>query len=355
MIERLYSEFDTDITIRALESKTFNENQIDYKKLKRVSGVNEYSRAVEEVVILKHEKKWVNANLLGVDPSFLKICNMPDHMIDGAPILESDSLQYGIIGATLLDQLDGFIPNKVGHESLVCYVPKRDMKLRFGTNPFKTKVIMLSGRMNYNRDVNAQSLLVPIKMSRELMDYENELTAIYVDCDDGVDVHRIKEDISQLIGETFVVKTNFEKNELIYKTSKSEKIIVLIILLFIFILAAFNLVASLTMLFVEKLDNIKTLISFGANRELIFRVFFYEGLLIAGKGIIIGAVIGYAVCISQMQFDLITMPNSGGEAFPMNISISDGFLILSLVSILSILFSFLPVKYLIRRNITVAT
>lgn len=351
MIEKLYSEFDTDITIRALERKTFNENQIDYDKLKSISGIKEYSRVVEEVVILKHEKKWVNANLLGVDSSFLKICNMSDHIIDGVPILESDSIQFAIIGATLLDKLDGFIPENVGHESLVCYVPKRDLKLRFGKNPFKTKVIQLSGRMNYNRDVNAQNFLVPINMSRDLMNYENQLTAIYVDCNEGSDLFKIKEEISKLLGETFVVKTQFEKNELIYKTSKSEKIIVLIILLFIFILAAFNLVASLTMLFVEKLDNIKTLISFGANRRLIFNVFFYEGLLIAVKGIIFGAVCGYAICIAQIQFELITMPNSGGEAFPMNISIWDGILILSLVSVLSILFSFLPVKYLIRRNI----
>jgi ABC-type lipoprotein release transport system permease subunit len=87
---------------------------------------------------------------------------------------------------------------------------------------------------------------------------------------------------------------------------------------------------------------------------LIFNVFFYEGLLIAGKGIIFGAVFGYTVCISQIKLNLITMPNSGGEAFPMNISIWDGVLILSLVSALSILFSFLPVKYLIRKNIRAA-
>ena len=95
-----------------------------------------------------------------------------------------------------------------------------------------------------------------------------------------------------------MVKTNYEKNELIYKTSKSEKLIVLVILLFIFVLAAFNLVASLTMLFVEKLENIKTMIGYGASQSFIFKIFFFEGLLIAGKGIFIGAIIGYAVCLA---------------------------------------------------------
>src|SRR5690606_5810341 len=98
-----------------------------------------------------------------------------------------------------------------------------------------------------------------------------------------------KQAIQKKVGNDFVVKTNYEKNELIYKTSKSEKIIVLIILLFIFILAAFNLVASLTMLFVEKLENIKTMIGYGANSRFIFKIFFFEGLLISAKGILIGA------------------------------------------------------------------
>lgn len=273
-------------------------------------------------------------------------------MVDGKPEISANGDDFGLIGATLLDKLDGYIPENVGHESIICYVPKRSMRMGFGKNPFKTKVIKLSGRINFNREVNAHSFLVPLELSQELMDYKNQISAIYVDCDDAEDREDVKERIQKLVGADFVVKTSYEKNELIYKTSKSEKIIVLIILLFIFVLAAFNLVASLTMLFVEKLENMKTMISFGASRGFIFRIFFFEGLLIAGRGIVLGALIGYAVCIAQIQFGLITMPNSGGEAFPMALSFWDGVLILSLVSGLSILFSFFPVKYLIRKNIS---
>ena len=147
------------------------------------------------------------------------------------------------------------------------------------------------------------------------------------------------------------MKTSYEKNELVYKTSKSEKLIVLIILLFIFILAAFNLVASLTVLFVEKLENIKTMLSFGASKKFLFRIFFYEGLLIAGKGILFGVLLGYFVCFLQIQFDFITMPNSGGEPFPIRISLKDGSVIILLVSLLSVILSYLPVKYLIKKNV----
>ncbi len=355
MIEELYSEYDTDITIRSEVGKTFNEGRIDFEALSKLEGVNNYSRAVEEVVILKHENKWVNAKMIGVDSSFLTITNMSKHLIDGKSMLEKDGNNYGVIGAGLLDKLGGYIPENVGFESVFCYVPKRKIKIGFGKNPFRTNIIRIAGRMNYNREVNSENLVVPLDFAKDLMLYDDHISAIYVDVDSTYNNAAVRDRIKEMLGSEFVVKTNFEKNELIYKTSRSEKLIVLFILLFIFILAAFNLVASLTMLFVEKLDNIQTMQSFGANKKFIFNIFFFEGLLISGKGILFGALFGYAICFIQLKFSLLTMPNSGGEAFPIALSWVDGILIISMVSVLSIMFSYFPVKYLIRKNVKSVT
>lgn len=351
MIEQLYSEYDSDITIRIVEGKTFNNNRIDIEKLKSLPEIERISRSIEEVVILKHENKWVNANVIGVDSSFLAMSKMDEHMVNGKPILELNGRRFGIIGASLLDKLDGFIPENVGHESIICYLPKNDIKIRPGKNPFQMNVIQLSGRMNFNREVNEESIVVPIELAEELIGKKNQISAIYIDAKKGVDNEELKSKLKESIGKEFTVKTNYEKNELIFKTSKSEKIIVFIILIFIFILAAFNLVASLTMLFVEKLNDVITLKSFGATQNLIFRIFFIEGLLISFKGILFGALLGYAVCFAQVYGKLITMPNSNGEPFPVVISASDALLILGLVGVLSIIFSYLPVKYLIRKNL----
>lgn len=350
MIEKLYSDFDTDITIRSGVGKTFSEKQVDFQDLKKTDGVQNISRAIEEVIVLKHEKKWVNAHLVGVDSSFLEITQMSNHMVDGKPYLNYRESAFGIIGATLLDKLGGFIPEKVGYEQVIMYAPKRDSKVRIGSNPFNTSIINLSGRMNFNREVNAEKILLPIESAREALNYSDDVTAIYVDVRKGYTNDEVKENLKKKLGNSFELKTNFEKNELIYKTSKSEKIIVLIILVFIFILAAFNLIASLTMLFVEKKDNIQTMISFGTNQKTIFRIFFLEGILIAGKGILFGMMLGYGVCLLQLKFELLTMPNSGGEPFPIRISFLDGILIFSLVTILSILFSYLPVRFLLKKN-----
>ena len=350
MVEKLYSEFDSDITIRSSKGKTFNENQIDFKKLESISGIQNHSKAVEEVVVLKHEKKWVNAHLVGVEPNFLTMTQMNDHMVDGYPMFKENGEDFAIIGASLLDNLGGYIPENGGYETLLFYIPKRNAKVRLGSNPFNSTDVKLAGRMNFNREVNSDIVLLPIDFAKELLDYETDITAIYVDVQKDVSNDVVKQKIIDLLGNDFEVKTNYEKNELIYKTSKSEKIIVLFILIFIFILAAFNLVASLTMLFIEKMDNIKTMISFGASRKFVFNIFFFEGLMISLKGIVIGLLLGYSICSVQIFGKVIEMPNSMGEAFPMSISIFDGILIVFLVSILSLLASYLPVKYLIKKN-----
>ncbi|MFN6014738.1 MAG: ABC transporter permease, partial [Flavobacteriales bacterium] len=273
MIEKLYSDFDTDITVRSELGKTFPESQVDFNELGSTQGVLNVCRAVEEVVVIKHEKKWVNAGLVGVDSSFLDISRMKDHMVDGRPILTEGDRSFGLIGATLLDKLGGYIPERAGNEQVILYAPKRDSKVRLGSNPFKTELIDISGRVNFNREVNAEKIVLPLEKARQLLNYGLDITAIYVDVSADHSNDEVKAEIQQLLGKDFEVRTNYEKNELIYKTSKSEKVIVLIILLFIFILAAFNLIASLTMLFVEKKDNVQTMIAFGADRKTVFNIF----------------------------------------------------------------------------------
>lgn len=347
MVEKLYSDFDPDITIRSAATKTFFGNQIDVKAIASTPGIVNVSQGIEEVVVLKHESKWVNANLIGVDQNFLRISKMASHMIDGFPVLKEEGQNMAIIGASLLDKLEGFVPAQ-GYETIQIYSPKRNMKMRLGTNPFETKRINIAGRMNFNREVNAEYIVVPLAFARELLSYSDEQTVVYVDVQNGLDNESVKLKLQKQLGEDFVVKTNYEKNELIYKTSQSEKVVVIIILLFIFVIAAFTLVAALTMMFIEKKENLGTLHALGADKSFIFKIFFNEGLLISFKGIIYGLTIGYAVCVFQIYARILTMPNSAGEPFPMRISISDGVLILSLVSGLSILASYLPAKFLLR-------
>jgi lipoprotein-releasing system permease protein len=334
-----------------VKGKSFDESRINFIHLSEVDGVERIAKGVEEEVILKHEDKWANATLLGVDSNFLSITKMEEHVIEGKGDLLVKNEPAALIGASLLDKLEGFIPSNVGHESLIFYAPKRKIKIGPGKNPFFMQSFKLNGRYNFNREVNATTVILPLEAVQKFTESHARLTVIFVDVRKGK-LRSVQEEIQNFLGKDFSVKSNLEKNELIFKTSKSEKLIVILILVFIFILAAFNLVASLIMLFVEKKNDMNTLFNMGADRSLIFRIFFIEGLLIAFKGILLGALIGYGVCFLQIQFGLLTMPNTGEEVFPMALSFKDGVLIFALVSVLSIVFSYFPVKYLVKNSLT---
>lgn len=350
MVAQLYSDYDADITVRSALGKTFKETTIDLKKLKNSEHVIHVNRAVEEIVILKQDKKWANARMVGVDAPFIQDCNMGAHILEGHSSLEENGEPTGIIGAGILQKIGGYISDVEGGSELMIYTPLREAPVVFHKSPFKVTPLWIVGTMNYNREVNDNELIVPLDFARLQLDYEDDLTALYISLDKSADPEEVKAILQKKVGNNFIVKTAAEKNELIFKTSKSEKRIVIIILVFVFLLAAFNLIASLTMLFIEKSENIQTLYRIGMTQKSVFRIFFTEGLLISARGIIIGLAIGIGVCLFQMYYPVLEMPNSDGRAFPIALSFGDGLMIFGLVSTLSILTSCIPVWFLVYRS-----
>ena len=351
LVIKLYSDFDPDIIVRSSKAKTFNRSFVDHEELAGVSGVQHVIKALEEVVILKHEKKWVHAQMIGVDPEFVQSSKMNEHLVDGDPYLYENNEPQAIFGAFLLDKLDAYIPaSKLNREQVTFNVPLREGKLRPGKRPLNSRKVTVAARMNYNREVNSEHVVIPYELARELLEYGEDISAYYVDVSEDANLDEVKNKIQSLVGEDFTVKTNFEKNELIFKTSQSERLIVYLILVFIFILSSFNLIASIAMLFVEKKEDISTLFSLGADKHTIFNIFFYEGLMIVGRGIVIGLILGYIVCFAQMFFGLLPMPSAPGESFPIKTTLWDAIFILFSVGVLGFIISYLPTKILVARH-----
>lgn len=348
LVNQLYTSYDPAIVVRSEQGKTFDSTLVNLDKLRKLPGVISLSKAVEETVIIKRENKWVNARMVGVEASFLTACDIENHMVDGYPSLEENGVPTAIIGASLLDKLDGYISDVDGFDQLQLYTPLRDASISRLKSPFKITPIKTVGRMNYNKEVNGTDILVPFDFAQEQLNYQRDITAIYLDVAPAKR-EELKAEIKQLLGASYTVKTAAEKNELIFKTSQSEKKIVFIILIFIFILAAFNLVASLNMLFIEKRDNIQTLKQLGSDKQLIFKIFFYEGLLISAKGILGGLILGIGICLIQLKFHILTMPNTPTEGFPIVMNAVDILKILITVSLLSVSLTYLPVRYLVKK------
>lgn len=348
MIEQLYSEFDPPITIQHIQRKTFFDNELDLRKLQKIPGVKSVSKEIEEIVVLRHEQKWINARLYGVEKSFLRECHLQKHLINHIGANAYQDGRFAYIGADLMQNLRLSL-GTIEKDEVLLYAPKRNVKIRLGKAPFFSSRIPIDGAVNFNKEVNNSALLWDFQSASDLLGYQNEISKIYVSVSPGFSNVEVKNKIIESIGsKNFSIKTNLEKNELIFKTSKSERLVVFIILLFVFVLAAFNLVASLTMLYVEKKESIKLLTAIGMTRNDIFNVFFFEGLLISSLGILFGLALGYLVCFIQIKTAFLIIPGAN-VPFPIVFTLSDLGLILGAVSALSFLFSFFPVRILVKN------
>jgi lipoprotein-releasing system permease protein len=351
MISELYTEFDQGVTITPSKGKTIFESQVPWAKLAKTDGILRMSKGIEETVILRNEEKWVNATILGVEPQFLEMINIhnKDHLIMGRALLPGNNQEqndFGLIGAGLANNLA--ISNiKTEPDNIIIYAPKNDLKLKFGKNPFFQTAFNVSGIINYNKETNDAFVVANLSFVKNLLNLEGHITHIYIQPKSTIDNESLKLKIQELVGPNFVVKTNAQKNELIYKTSKSEKLIVIIILLFIFLLAAFNLVASITMIYLEKKDGISVLKSIGLSKTSIFKVFFLEGILIAGTGILLGFFLGLGICLAQLKYTIITIPGAG-IAFPVEVKITEILSVLIVLIITATAFSFFTARYLIN-------
>ena len=351
MISELYTEFDQGVTITPSKGKTIFETQIPWTKLAKTDGIFRMSKGIEETVILRNEEKWVNATILGVEPQFLEMINIhnKDHLIMGRALLPGNNQEqndFGLIGAGLANNL-ALRNIKTEPDNIIIYAPKNDLKLKFGKNPFFQTAFNVTGLINYNKETNDAFVVANLSFVKNLLNLEGQITHIYIQPKSTIKNETLKLQIQELIGPNFVVKTNAQKNELIYKTSKSEKLIVLIILLFIFLLAAFNLVASITMIYLEKKDGVSVLKSIGLSKTSIFKVFFLEGVLIAGTGILLGFFLGLAICLAQLKYTIITIPGAG-IPFPVEVKITEILSVLIVLIITATAFSFFTARYLVN-------
>jgi lipoprotein-releasing system permease protein len=354
MVVSLYSEFEPDIKVELTKSKTFDQNQISYNELESIEGIQSYSKVIEEITILKHEEKWVNSTMLGVEKSFISMSNLPKKILTGSAIIEDEYGAMAVIGAGLLEKLEGYIPEEPNqYESISIYAPLRDKKATISTtsSPFTDKRIQLAGRFTYNKDVDFNYLIVPLWYATEILEYKNDISWIGVEINDQADAEVVKKRIKEVLGPEFSVKTRYEQNELIYKTSQTERWITLLVLGFIFILATFNMIASLSMLFLEKVKDLKTIQSFGGNDKMIQRIFLNEGLLINGLGVVLGVILGYIISFLQIKYQFVSLDESGAEPFPIKFLFRDGLIIMTIVGTIGFLSSYLPVKYLMKKHL----
>jgi ABC-type lipoprotein release transport system permease subunit len=205
---------------------------------------------------------------------------------------------------------------------------------------------MPSGVLSTNTNYDENYIFCPIEFVRELMNYNGEVTSVEVQLKEDANPSRVRSKIADILGDKYIIKDQQEQEDSLYKTMKSEKFMIYLILAFILILAAFNIIGALGMLILEKKTDTAVLFSMGASKSLIQRVFIYEGMMVSALGGLAGTLLGALICFLQQTFHIVKLGGGGAHYiipyYPVQIQISDLLMVMVTILLISMLTSLLP-------------
>jgi lipoprotein-releasing system permease protein len=275
-------------------------------------------------------------------------------LIDGKFQLKSENQPHMILGAGVAYYLHASLADPVN--PVTVFVPRREGNI--GTSidkAFNSRNIFPTAIFSIQQDFDIKYAVVPIDFARELLEYDDEVTAVELGLGADADQNKIQQEIQHILGENYAVKNRFEQQVLLYKIMKSEKWAIFFILTFILIIATFNVIGSLTMLILDKKKDISILHSMGASKQLIKRIFLIEGMMISIGGAITGLILGGLISWLQQQFGFISLGNGTGtfvvDAYPVQIILTDFVLVFITVVSIGLIAAWYPVNQLSKKHI----
>jgi ABC-type lipoprotein release transport system permease subunit len=352
LIKSMMGNVEPDLMITPATGKVFVPEGEVYDWIYDQEAVVNMSCVLQEQVFISYDGKQGLAKARGVDWIYEEETPLREHLVEGEFRLHKGDIPLAAVGASLAYEL-GLSPRFLAPVEV--YFPARDRKIST-SNPFaslESIKVWPSCTFAVNADVDSELMILPIEKMRELLEYDDEVSAIELRLTTGTgekEAARLQEEISARLGSGFNVKDRFQQNESLYKMMKYEKAAIYMILLFVIIIIAFNIFGSLSMLIIEKKSDIETLRSLGAQDSLIRRIFVLEGWLISLIGMGAGLVTGIAFALMQQHFGFIKMPGHFTvQAYPIIISFSDILLTVAGVAVIGYIIALLPTASLSRK------
>lgn len=353
LVEITFSAFDPELKISAVKGKVFNYNSPTFQEALNNNNIEYISESLEDNVLFRFNNRQVPVILRGVSEDFKYLTQMDKLIIDGKFRLREDVVDYATVGSGLAYTL-GVRPGFVSPIDI--FVPKRDVQVNLAnpSSSFSQVSVQVGGVFNLNQpQFDEQMALVPIELARTLLRYENEVSSLDIKLKEGASVQRVKKEILNNIGKEYLVEDRFEQQRDSYKMLQIEKWVTFFILSFILVIAAFNVVGPLSILIIEKKNDISILKSMGAENNTIARVFLYEGWLISLTGVIVGVVLGVTISLLQQQFGLLKLGGTPGayliDAYPVIVKLSDIILTFIVVCIICMSTIIYPIRNLKRQ------
>ena len=355
MVAGFFTAFDPELKITIREGKVFEPQGAAFQEVRSLPEIGAWTETLEENAMVQYKDRQAMAIIKGVEDNFEELTSI-DSLLYGAGefILHDSIVDYGVLGVELISELGTGLQFV---DPLQVYAPKRNVRVNMA-NPsasfnrdylFSPGVVFVVNQQKYD----ARYILTSLSFARNLFNYATEASALELKLKPGTDVTAVQRKITRILGDEFVVLDRYEQQADVFRIMEIEKFISYLFLTFILAIACFNVIGSLSMLILDKREDVETLRNLGADDRLIARIFLFEGRLISLFGALSGIVLGLLLCYIQQRFGIISLGGGNGsfivDAYPVSVHVTDVVLIFITVITVGFLSVWYPVHYLTRR------
>ncbi len=355
LVKSLYSNFYSDIKISPAKGKTFFLDTSAIKKIQSLENVKRLSLIAEEKALLKYNESQTIVQLKGVDNQYSQVCDLSSKILSGSYDIGQADKPGIILGVGIQNAIGVSVNEAFGPENITVILPKQHSN---NTDPIETLSegnVRAAGVFSIQQDFDNSYALTDIDFVKQLMALnDNEFTGVEIKLNREKDNEITCKQISKIIGDTFLIKNRYQQNTNLYNTMKNEKWAIYALLCLILIIAAFNMISALTMLVLEKKQDIAILQSIGGTKKLIRNIFLSEGVLLGLIGTGIGTITASVICWLQINFKIIKL--QGGsfliDYFPIKCEATDFVLVGSTALAICMIASWIPSKKAAEQSIT---
>lgn len=350
LVKSTLSNVEPDILITPAKGKVFIPEGEAFDRIRQNPLIDEYDLILQENVFVDYDGHQGIAKAKGVDSAFEAESPLAEHITNGEFPLHKGQLPQMVVGAGLAYKM-GMNPAFLASAELYFPIRDRNFSLANPAASIETVRMRPSGIFSVNQQIDDDLMIVPIEEMRKLLGYEEEVSGVEIRLAEGSTAKDIRSAIKHIqkeLGPEFKVLDRFRQNPSLYKMMRYEKAAIYLILIFVIIIIALNIFGSITMLIIEKKDDIETYRSLGATDQMLRRTFTLEGWLISLLGLAAGLVVGIGFSLAQQHFGFIKMPGSFlVNAYPVILQWQDVLATIAGVALIGYIIALLPV----RRNI----
>lgn len=355
LVAGLFTAFDPQLRVTLTEGTSVSQDDEALQRLRRHPDVKVYTPVMEGQALVVQDRRQQVVTVMGVADNFPEQASINNILYgDGSFCLHADVLEYGVLGLRLAARLG--LPANFP-DPLQVYAPKRGERVNmanplssFNHDELQSPGVVFNVQQSRYDD---NYIITSLGFAQRLFDQRGRITSVELRLRDGVSLSSAKRELRQLLGARFQVQDRFEQQADVFRIMRIEKLISFVFLTFILLIACFNIIGSLSMLMIDKRQDVRTLRSLGATDGQVCDIFMLEGRMISLAGAAVGLLLGLALCWLQQEFGLVSMGSSAGsfivEAYPVSVHVGDLVLVFLTVLVVGWAAVWWPVRYLSRR------